>query len=111
MSSLIYVLIGIAGGAVAVALIDRVRACSLLNKAKGELAKAEKAIEEKRKEFELEKKEQLHQLKVKFEQETEERRKEFREFGGFGSLLARVRKRKKKALFEGTGDRGGEKKA
>jgi len=79
MSSLIYVLIGIAGGAVAVALIDRVRACSLLNKAKGELAKAEKAIEEKRKEFELEKKEQLHQLKVKFEQETEERRKEFRE--------------------------------
>lgn len=79
MSSLIYVLIGIAGGAVAVALIDRVRACSLLNKAKGELAKAEKAIEEKRKEFELEKKEQLHQLKVKFERETEERRKEFRE--------------------------------
>jgi len=80
MSSLIYVLIGIAGGAVAVALIDRVRACSLLNKAKGELAKAEKAIEEKRKEFELEKKEQLHQLKEKFERETEERRKEFREF-------------------------------
>ena len=79
MSSLIYVLIGIAGGAVAVALIDKVRACSLLNKAKGELAKAEKAIEEKRKEFELEKKEQLHQLKVKFERETEERRKEFRE--------------------------------
>ncbi|RLE06671.1 ribonuclease Y [Candidatus Aerophobetes bacterium] len=79
MSSLIYVLIGIAGGAVAVALIDRVRACSLLNKARGELAKAEKAIEEKRKEFELEKKEQLHQLKVKFERETEERRKEFRE--------------------------------
>ena len=79
MSSLIYVLIGIAGGAVAVALIDKVRACSLLNKARGELAKAEKAIEEKRKEFELEKKEQLHQLKVKFERETEERRKEFRE--------------------------------
>ena len=79
MSSLIYVLIGIAGGAVVVALIDRVRACSLLNKARGELAKAEKAIEEKRKEFELEKKEQLHQLKVKFERETEERRKEFRE--------------------------------
>jgi len=78
MSSLIYILIGIAGGAALTALIDRIWAYSLLNRARDDLSRAEREIGDKRREFELEKKEQIHQLKVRFEQETEERRSEIR---------------------------------
>ena len=74
--SLVYILLGILGGGVIIALIDRVRACSLLNKARHKLSQVEEEIRNRKREFELEKKEELHRIRVNFERETEEKRNE-----------------------------------
>lgn len=79
---------GLTGGwAVTTFLLNRVRAKSLLNKAQLELSHAEEEIRDKKKraeeeisgerrEFNLEKKEKLHQLRADFEKETREKSKE-----------------------------------
>jgi len=74
--NLIYILLGISVGGVIVALIDKVRAHSLLNKARYKLSQIEEEIKNRKREFELEKKEELHRIRVNFERETEERRDE-----------------------------------
>ena len=70
---LIYVLVGVMGGWVIATLITRLRTRSLLNRAQDKLSQMEEEIRNRRREIELEKKEELHRVRTTFEQETKEK--------------------------------------
>ncbi len=70
---LIYVLVGVMGGWVIATLITRLRTRSLLNRAQDKLSQVEEEIRNRRREIELEKKEELHRVRTTFEQETKEK--------------------------------------
>ena len=74
---LIYILLAALIGWAVATFIDRYRTKSMLNKAKNKLLQAEKEIQDKRREIELEKREELHRLRNALERETEKRREEF----------------------------------
>jgi len=70
---LIYVLVGVMGGWVITTLITRLRTRSLLNRARDKLSQVEGEIRNRKREIELEKKEELHRVRAVFEQETKEK--------------------------------------
>jgi len=70
---LIYVLVGVMGGWVITTLITRLRTRSLLNRARDKLSQVEEEIRNRKREIELEKKEELHRVRAVFEQETKEK--------------------------------------
>ena len=70
---LIYVLVGVIGGWVITTLITRLRTRSLLNRARDKLSQVEEEIRNRKREIELEKKEELHRVRAVFEQETKEK--------------------------------------
>ncbi|MEA3485227.1 MAG: ribonuclease Y [Candidatus Aerophobetes bacterium] len=74
--NLIYILAGILVGGLIIALVDKIRAHSLLSKARYKLSQVEEEIRNRKREFELEKKEELHRIKDDFERETKEKRDE-----------------------------------
>ncbi len=76
MKIMIYILIGILGGGAIATLIDKFIGKSLLNKARSKLLEVDKEIKNKRREFDLEKKEEFHRIKTKLEQKTEKEREE-----------------------------------
>ena len=69
-------LAGVIGAWVITTLIARIKAKSLLAKAKERLVEADEEVEKKRREIELEKKEELHRIRSAFEKHTEEKRDE-----------------------------------
>ncbi len=73
---LICILAGVIGAWVITTLISRIKAKSLLAKAKERLVEADEEVEKKRREIELEKKEELHRIRNAFEKDTEEKRDE-----------------------------------
>jgi len=73
---LIYILLAALIGGVITTFVDRYRARSILNKAKNKLLQAEEEIQNKRREIELEKREELHRLRNALEQEIERKREE-----------------------------------
>ncbi|MBA7657232.1 Ribonuclease Y [subsurface metagenome] len=73
---LICILAGVIGAWVITTLIARIKAKSLLAKAKERLVEADEEVEKKRREIELEKKEELHRIRNAFEKDTEEKRDE-----------------------------------
>jgi len=73
---LIYILLAALIGGVITTFVDRYRARSILNKAKNKLLQAEEEIQNKRREIELEKREELHRLRNTLEQEIERKREE-----------------------------------
>jgi len=75
MKIMIYILIGILGGAIAT-LIDKFIGKSLLNKARSKLLEADKEIKNKRRELDLERKEEFQRIKTELEQKTEREREE-----------------------------------
>ncbi|MCK4418246.1 ribonuclease Y [Candidatus Aerophobetes bacterium] len=70
---LIYVLVGVMGGWVITTLLTRLRTRSLLNRAQDKLSQVEGEIKNRKREIELEKKEELHRVRAAFEQETKEK--------------------------------------
>ncbi len=76
--SIIYIIAGVGAGWFIATLLNRVKVNSLLAEAEKKLADAEKQIKERQREFELEKKEELHRIRVTFERESKERREELR---------------------------------
>jgi len=74
--NLIYVLLGILGGWAVATLVSMARARSLLNEAQKKLAQVEEEIKGKRREIELEKREELHRVRAEFEKETRLKREE-----------------------------------
>ncbi len=70
---LIYVLVGVMGGWVITTLITRLRTRSLLNRARDKLSQVEEEIRNRKREIELERKEELHRVRAVFEQETKEK--------------------------------------
>ena len=70
---LIYVLVGVMGGWIITTLITRLRTRSLLNRARDKLSQVEGEIRNRKREIELEKKEELHRVRAVFEQETKEK--------------------------------------
>ncbi|MCK4926695.1 ribonuclease Y, partial [Candidatus Aerophobetes bacterium] len=85
--NLIYVLLGVVGGWVVATLLSMARARSLLNEAQKKLAQAEEEIKGKRREIELEKREELHRVRAEFEKETRLKREEL------GKLAKRLTER------------------
>jgi len=73
---LICMLAGVIGAWVITTLIARIKAKSLLAKAKERLIEVDEEVEKKRREIELEKKEELHRIRSAFEKDTEEKRDE-----------------------------------
>lgn len=73
---LICILAGVIGAWVITTLVARIKAKSLLAKAKERLVEADEQVEKKRREIELEKKEELHRIRNAFEKDTEEKRDE-----------------------------------
>jgi len=73
---LICILAGVVGAWVITTLIARIKAKSLLAKAKDRLVEADEEVEKKRREIELEKKEELHRIRNAFEKDTQEKRDE-----------------------------------
>ncbi|HDZ50051.1 MAG TPA: DUF3552 domain-containing protein, partial [Candidatus Aerophobetes bacterium] len=71
-------LAGVIGAWVITALIARIKAKSLLGKARERLVEADEEVQKKRREIELEKKEELHRIRSAFEKDTEEKRDELR---------------------------------
>jgi len=69
-------LAGVIGAWVITTLIARIKAKSLLEKARERLVEADEEVEKKRREIELEKKEELHRIRSAFEKDTEEKRDE-----------------------------------
>jgi len=69
-------LAGVIGAWVITTLIARIKAKSLLAKAKERLIEVDEEVEKKRREIELEKKEELHRIRSAFEKDTEEKRDE-----------------------------------
>jgi len=69
-------LAGVIGAWVITTLIARIKAKSLLAKAKERLVEVDEEVEKKRREIELEKKEELHRIRSAFEKDTEEKRDE-----------------------------------
>ena len=76
---LILILAGVIGAWVTTTLIARTKAKSLLAKAEERLAEVDQQVEKKRREIELEKKEELHRIRSIFERDTEEERNELRQ--------------------------------
>lgn len=85
--NLIYVLLGVLGGWAVATLLSMARARSLLNEAQKKLAQAEEEIKGKRREIELEKREELHRVRAEFEKETRLKREEL------GKLAKRLTER------------------
>lgn len=73
---LICILAGVIGAWVTTILIARIKAKSLVAKAKERLVEVDEEVEKKRREIELEKKEELHRIRSAFEKDTEEKRDE-----------------------------------
>ncbi|MQY58373.1 MAG: ribonuclease Y [Clostridia bacterium] len=73
---LICILAGVIGAWVITTLISRIKTKSLLAKAKERLVEADEEVEKKRREIELEKKEELHRIRNAFEKDTEQKRDE-----------------------------------
>lgn len=71
--TLIYLLVSVIGGWVIATLIARLRTKSLLNRARDKLSQVEEEIRNRKREIELEKKEELHRVRAVFEQETKEK--------------------------------------
>ena len=69
-------LAGVIGAWVITTLIARIKAKSLLEKARERLVEVDQEVEKKRREIELEKKEELHRIRSAFEKDTEEKRDE-----------------------------------
>jgi len=69
-------LAGVIGAWVITTLIARIKAKSLLGKARERLVEVDEEVEKKRREIELEKKEELHRIRNAFEKDTEEKRDE-----------------------------------
>ncbi len=69
-------LAGVIGAWVITTLIARIKAKSLLEKARERLVEVDEEVEKKRREIELEKKEELHRIRSAFEKDTEEKRDE-----------------------------------
>ena len=74
--NLIYVLLGTLGGWVVATFLNRARARSLFNKAQEKLAHVEEEARGKRRELELERKEELHRVRAEVEKETQLKREE-----------------------------------
>lgn len=72
-SIVIYFVVGILGGGGIATSLYRFSSRSLLAKAREKLARADEEIKSKRREFELEKREELHRLRAIFEKETLEK--------------------------------------
>lgn len=73
---LILMLVGVIGAWVITTLITRIKTDSLLEKAKERLSQVDEEVEKKRREIELEKKEELHRIRSAFERDTKEKRDE-----------------------------------
>lgn len=69
----LYIILGLLGGWAITTLLSRVRARSLLNKARFKLSRVEEEVRNRRREIELEKKEELHRIRASFEKETREK--------------------------------------
>lgn len=76
---LILMLVGVIGAWVITALITRIKTESVLEKAKKRLSQVDEEVEKKRREIELEKKEELHRIRSAFERDTKEKRDELRQ--------------------------------
>lgn len=74
--TIVYILAGIGIGWAINLLRNRARANSIIQQAKGKLTQAEEEIRNRRREIELEKKEELHKIRVAFEQENKEKTEE-----------------------------------
>jgi len=77
----VYVVLALVGGLVGgwaftTFLLNRVKAKSLLNQAKEGLSRAEEKIKNKKREAELERKEELHRLRTEFEKEAGKKNEE-----------------------------------
>jgi ribonuclease Y len=69
----LYIILGLLGGWAITTLLSRVRARSLLNRARFKLSRVEEEVRNRRRELELEKKEELHRIRAGFEKETREK--------------------------------------
>ena len=103
---LIYVLVGVMGGWVITTLITRLRTRSLLNRARDKLSQVEAEIRNRKREIELEKKEELHRVRAVFEQETKEKTDELHKLSrrliereGFLDHRLQELEKKKKSIF------------
>ena len=76
ISIIIYMVVGIGIGWIASILWEKIKAGSILQKVQEKLAQAEEEIKRRKREIELEKKEELHKIRTSFEQEIRERRNE-----------------------------------
>ena len=74
--NLICVLLGTLAGWAVATVLNMARARSLFNKAQEKLTQVEEEIRGKRREIELERKEELHRVRAEFEKETQLRREE-----------------------------------
>jgi len=69
-------LVGVIGAWAITTLIARIKTKSLVERAKERLCQIDEEIEKKRREIELEKKEELHRIRSAFEKDTKEKREE-----------------------------------
>jgi len=76
--TIIYIAAGIGIGWVINGFRNKIKANFLLQQAQEKLAQVETEIKNRRREFELEKKEELHRIRITFERESKERREELR---------------------------------
>lgn len=76
--TIIYIVTGVGIGWAVGHILNKVRADSLFQQAQQKLLEVEKEVENRRREFEIEKKEELHRIRVAFEKESRERREELR---------------------------------
>jgi len=73
---IIYIVVGLGIGWLAGTLWNRAKAKSFLRQAQEKLSEVEEEIKNRRREIELEKKEELHRIRVAFEKESSEKREE-----------------------------------
>ncbi|MCD6574942.1 ribonuclease Y [Candidatus Aerophobetes bacterium] len=73
---IIYIVVGLGIGWLASTLWNRAKAKSFLRQAQEKLSEVEEEIKNRRREIELEKKEELHRIRVAFEKESSEKREE-----------------------------------
>ncbi|MFQ6067888.1 MAG: ribonuclease Y, partial [bacterium] len=104
----IYIILGLLGGWAITTLLSRVRARSLLNKARSKLSRVEAEIRNRRREIELEKKEELHRIRASFETETKEKSEELHKLSkrliereeALDRRVLEVERKKREALAE-----------
>jgi len=78
--TIVYIIAGIVIGWVVNVLLNKIKANTFLQEAQRELSKVEEEIKNRRREIELERKEELHRIRTSFEKENREKRDELHKF-------------------------------